>query len=189
MKKAFKIFLAIFTILLIILVAFVALIFLDLVAYTATSSQLLQSSDTSLGKALVLYDPGLTGAATRVAQKVATDLQAKKLTVMLAGIKSSVAANTTGYDVIVIGGPIYAGGPTNSVKDTLHALVLNHDQNARIGIFGSGKGPTSPEDVAQIRQAIPIRSDSSLRDAIVVKIGESEDLDARALDFVNQLVG
>ena len=50
------------------------------------------------------------------------------------------------------------------------------------------QGATSPEDIAQIKQSIPVRSDATLQNAVVVKIGSSEDLNARAQDFVNQLV-
>lgn len=188
MRKLLKIILAIFAVLIIIVAIVGAIFFLDLVAYTATGSQTLPASGTPMGTALVLYDPGLTGAATRVAEKVAAELQNQSLTVILAGIKSSAAANTTGYDVIVIGGPIYAGTPTASVKDALNALVLNHDQDTRIGVFGSGQGPTSQEDVAQIKGALPSSADTAMQNAVVVKIGETEDLDARVSDFVNQLV-
>jgi hypothetical protein len=67
-------------------------------------------------------------------------------------------------------------------------LVLNYDQGAKIGVFGSGSGATSPEDIAQIRHSLPERADETLQDAIVVKIGNGENINARAQDFVNQLV-
>ena len=122
MRKIFKIILAIFAVMIIIVVAFAAIIFLDIAAYTATGSQTLTPSGTSVGKALVTYDPGLSGTLKDVADKVASDLQAQNYTVTLAGIKSSAAANTSGYKIIVVGGPIYAGSPTGSVKDCLNNL-------------------------------------------------------------------
>ena len=151
-------------------------------------SRTLTPNGTSVGKAIVIYDPGLSGTAKGVADKVAIGLQSKGYTVTLAGVKSSAAAHTTGYDVIVIGGPIYAGELTNSIKDKLSSLVLSHGQSARIGVFGSGQGATSLEDIAQIKHSIPIHSDTTLQDATVVKIGSSEDLNARTQDFVNQLL-
>ena len=43
--------------------------------------------------------------------------------------------------------------------------------------------------VAQIKNAVPaLQTGGSLSNAIVIEIGESEDLDARAQDFVNQLI-
>jgi menaquinone-dependent protoporphyrinogen IX oxidase len=132
----------------------------------------------------VIYDPGLSGTCKGVADKVASDFQVRGYTVTLAGVKSSATGITSGYNIIVVGGPVYAGGLTSSTKDTLANLVL--DQGGKIGVFGSGQGATSPEDITQIKQSIPVRSDSTLQNAIVVKIGSGEDLNARAQDFVNQ---
>jgi len=188
MRKIFKLILAIFAIIIIAVVAFGAIVFLDVAGYMATGSQTLTPTGTSFGKAIVIYDPGLSGTAKGVADKVAIDLQAKGYTVTLAGVKSSVATNTKGYDIIVIGGPVYAGGLASSAKAAVESLVLNHEQGAKIGVFGSGSGATSPEDIAQIRQSIPERSDETLQNIITVKIGSGEDLNARAQDFVNQLV-
>jgi flavodoxin len=180
MRKAIKIILAVFAVLILAIVAFGAVIFLDIAAYTATGSTTLASSGTSAGDALVVYDSGLSGAAKGVADKVAADLQAKNYTVTLAGIKSSAASNTVSYSIIVAGGPIYAGTPTSSVKDFLSNL--HPTANVKVGVFGSGSGATTPEDVAQIKGAITAPSN-----AVIVKIGQNEDLNARAADFVAQL--
>jgi flavodoxin len=185
LRKVFKIILAIFAVLIIIVVSFGAIIFLDVAAYTATGTQTLTPTGTSVGKALVIYDPGLSGTAKTVANQIASNLQTQKYTVTLAGIKSSVAANAAGYSIIVVGGPVYAGSLTSSVKGTLSNLTP--DQGAKVGIFGSGQGATTPEDVTQLTQSIPTNSDSHLQNAVVVKIGQPEDLNTRAQDFVNQL--
>jgi flavodoxin len=187
MHKLVKIGLVIVIILVIIFAIFAALFVLDIVAYTATGSQILTPDGTAVGKALVLYDPGLSGTASKVATKVAEDLQAQNYTVHLLGIKNADASYTTGFDIVVVGGPIYAGSPTASVKDAVNNL--HPDVGSVVGVFGSGQGATSAEDIAQIKAAIPaLGSSGSLSSAVVVKIGESEDLDARAQDFVNQLV-
>ena len=187
MRKIFKIILAIFTVIIILVVAFGLMIFLDFAAYTATGSQTLTPTGTSVGKALVVYDPGLSGTAKGVADKVASDLQAQSYTVTLAGIKSSAASHTAGYSIIVVGGPIYAGSPTASVKDDLKNL--KPDSETKVGVFGSGQGPTSQSDIDMIKSSVPALSNNgSLSNAIVVKIGSSEDLNTRAQGFVNQLV-
>ncbi|MCW3995278.1 MAG: flavodoxin domain-containing protein [Candidatus Bathyarchaeota archaeon] len=185
MRKIFKIFIVIFATLVVLFAAFAAVIFLDLAAYGATASETLTPTGASIGNAIVIYNPGLTGASKTVAEKVASSLQAKGYTVTLAGVKSQAAANTAWYSIIVVGGPVYAGGLTASVKDTLSNIVIA--DGAKVGIFGSGQGATTPQDIIQIQQSLPTRSDSALSKAIIVKIGESEDLDARAQDFVNQL--
>jgi menaquinone-dependent protoporphyrinogen IX oxidase len=188
MRKIFKIVLAVFAILIIAVVSFAAVLFLDLAAYTATGTKTLNPSGTSVGTALVVYDPGLSGTAKAVAEKVAADLQAQNYTVTLAGVKSSAAGNTSGYSIIVVGGPVYAGALTSSVKDSVSHLPA--DSGGKVGIFGSGQGATSTEDIAQIKQSIgaPLQSNLSLANAVVVKIGETEDLANRAQDFVSQLL-
>jgi flavodoxin len=186
MRKALKIILAIFAAIIIIAAIFGALFFLDLAAYTATSSQTLTPTGTSIGKALVVYDQGLSANSKNVADKVASDFQAQNYTVTLAGIKSSDASKTVGYTIIVAGGPIYAGSPTSSVKDFLGNL--KPDTGAKVGVFGSGQGATTPSDVAAIKDAVPALKSGDLQNAVIVKIGEKEDLIVRASDFVNQLI-
>jgi flavodoxin len=183
MRKIFKIILALFAVIIIIVVAFGAIIVLDLAAYTATGSQTLTPTGTSIGKAIVIYDPGLSGTAKEVADKIAADLQTKSYTVTEAGVKSSAASTTTDYNIIVVGGPVYAGALTSSVKDSLNGISIA--ESSKVGVFGSGQGPTSPDDIAQLKQSMPTRA--NLSNAVVVKIGSSEDLGTRAQDFVNQL--
>ncbi len=186
MNKILKIILAVFAVIIILIVAFAAVVLLDVAAYTATGKETLTPSGASMGTAVVLYDPGLSGTSTKVAQQVAADLKDLNLTVTLAGIKSSV--DPTEYNIIVIGGPVYAGAPTASVKDALGSLQVG--SSSIVGVFGSGQGATSAEDVAQIRSAVPaLQSGGELSGAVVVKIGEGEDLAARAADFVGQLIG
>ena len=121
-RKILKIILAVFAVLIIIAVLLAGIVFLDVAAYTATGSETLSPTGTSVGKALVVYDPGLSGAAKDVASKIANGLQSKGYTVDFTGIKSGVATNPSGYNIIVVGGPIYAGSPTSSVKAFLNSL-------------------------------------------------------------------
>jgi flavodoxin len=186
MRKVFKIVAAVIIAIIILVVAFVAVAFLDLAAYTATGSQTLTPTGTSLGKAIVVYDPGLSGAAKGVADKVASDLQASGYTVTLAGIKSSAATHIAGYSIIVVGGPVYGGSLTASVRDCLNNL--KPDQGVKIGVFGSSGGSTTPSGVTMLRNSVSALSNNgTLLQAIAVKIGQSENLTARASDFVSQL--
>jgi hypothetical protein len=93
MRKIFKLILAIFASIIIIVVAFGAIIVFDIAAYTATVSQTLTPTGTSIGKAIVIYDPGLSGTVKGVADKIAADLQAKSYTVTETSIKSSFASS------------------------------------------------------------------------------------------------
>jgi flavodoxin len=184
-RKVFKIIIVIITVLIVIFAVFAAMFVLDISAYTATGSQTLTPDGTSVGKALVLYDPGYSGNSKKVADQVAADLQTKNYTVTLAGIKSADAQNTAGYGIIVVGGPIYASTPTASVKDYLNNLRI--DVGTAVGVYGSGQGATTPEDIAQIKNGVATLQSGVLENAVVVKIGETEDLNARAQDFINQL--
>ncbi len=187
MRRIFKIIIAVFAVIIIVVVALGAIVLLDLAAYTATGSQILPATGSEMGTALVLYDPGLTGASTKVATQVADDLQSQGLTVTLAGIKSSAASDISGYTVIVVGGPVYAGAPAASVKDAINNLHV--DSTTVVGVYGSGQGATSPDDVAQIKNSVStLQSGGDLSNAVIVKIGETEDINARASDFVNELL-
>jgi flavodoxin len=187
MRKILKIILAVFAVLIIIAVLLAGIVFLDLAAYTVTGSETLSPAGTSVGKALVVYDPGLSGATKNVASKIATDLQAEGYVVDLAGIKSSTVANTSGYKVIVVGGPIYAGGPTSSVKAFLSNLTPA--QGVSVGVFGSAGGAQETNDTAIVsKQVAALPSDSALTLSAVAKIGSSEDLNTRSTDFVTQLL-
>jgi flavodoxin len=165
MRKIFKIILAIFAVLIVVVVGFAAAIFLNFSALTATGSETLTSTGASVGKALVVYDPGLSGAAKGVADKVASDLQADGYTVTLAGVRSETASDTTGYDIIVTGGPIYAGAPTSSIKDYLNNL--SPDQGTSVGVFGSGSGSQEDSDVRYDQR----RSYSAFRRRFLVERG------------------
>ena len=110
-----------------------AIFFLDLSSYTASGSQTLNPSGPSVGRALVVYDPGLSGAAQKAAQMVAQDLQQKGYVVDLAGVKSSAASNLSGYGIIVAGGPMYFGQATSSIDDFLNGV--GPQQNAKLGVF------------------------------------------------------
>jgi flavodoxin len=187
MRKILKIILAVFAVLIIIAALLAGIVFLDLAAYTATGSETLSPAGTSVGNALVVYDPGSSGAAKGVASKIANGLQSNGYTVDFAGIKSGAAANTSGYNIIVVGGPIYAGVPTSSVKDFISNLTPA--QGVKLGVFGSGSGPQEQSDIEQITNTIAgLPNGSSLTDAVVVKIGSSEDLNTRSTDFVTQLL-
>jgi len=187
MRKIFKIILILFAILIIVGVVLAGLVLLDVPAYTATGVQTFAPTGASVGNALVVYDPGFTGAAKSVAEKVALNLQSNGYTVVFAGIKSSAAGITDGYSVIVAGGPIYAGGPTSSVKDFLSSIDYTID--AKVGVFGSGSGAQEQADIDQIRSAIAgLPNGDALSDAVVVKIGSNEDINLRTFDFAIELI-
>ncbi|MCW4004992.1 MAG: hypothetical protein NWF04_00125 [Candidatus Bathyarchaeota archaeon] len=181
-----KIFIKIVAIVVGIGIVFGVAVATDFSAYMATDSETLSPMGASVGSALVVYDPGVTGAAKGVAQAVAYDLQNQSYTVTLAGVRSEAAANISGYKIIVAGSPIYAGVPTASVKDFLGNITST--QGIVLGVFGSGSGPEEPSDIEMITNALAeLPNADVLADAVVVKIGTGEDLSVRSADFVARL--
>jgi len=69
---------------LVVVIAGVGVIALDVMSYTATGSESLNPTGTSVGHALVVYNPGVSGEAKSAAQKIASDLRAKGYEVKLA---------------------------------------------------------------------------------------------------------
>jgi hypothetical protein len=122
MREVFKIIIIVLAVLLIVSGVTAVVLFGDAVSYTATGSETLSPTGAAVGKALVVYNPGLPGGAKDAASKIAVGLQSNGYMVVLAGVRSAVAGNTSGYDAIVVGGPIYAGKPVGSIQGYLNGL-------------------------------------------------------------------
>ena len=149
MRRKFKIILTVFLALVIIAAVGLSVIFLDVAAYTATGTQTLTGPAGVYAKALVVYDPGLTGAPKDFADKVAADMQTHGFTVNLAGIKSSTAtANLNQYSIIVVGGPVYSGNAAASVRSYLSNL--KPASQTVVGVFGVGSFNYPNQNVAPL---------------------------------------
>lgn len=119
----------------------------DIMSYTDTGSKVLNPAGAPVGKALVVYNPGVSGAAKNAAATIAGDLQSKGYTVDLAGVRSTAAANISGYDVVIAGGPMYFGRVSNSVDAYLTALKPQKD--VALGVFGTtGSAQFNDGDIA-----------------------------------------
>lgn len=168
--------------------ASMGLVIFDLVSYTATGSETLSSAGVPAGSALVVYDPGLTGTARSAATEIAGDLRAKGYTVQLAGVRSSAAANTTGYDVIVVGGPTYAGNLSSSAKAYLGNL--HPAAGTTVGVFATGGVAPEREDPAYLREFVTGQpNDSPLAIKLCAKLLSGDDLKQKSSEFVAGLVG
>jgi len=185
MRKLFKIILSIFIIVMAVLIACAAVIALDVAGALATDTHLLPHGEP-IGQALVVYSPGLSGGAKDVATKIGYNLQDKGYNVVLAGIKSSAAEDISGYNVIVVGGPIYADSPTKTVQEYL--ANLSPTENQKIGVFGYGTLSSDNSDYsAVLKEVTKLPEDNSLTVNAVVKVASGADVDAQCQDFVNRL--
>ncbi|MGA9140722.1 MAG: flavodoxin domain-containing protein [Methanocella sp.] len=118
------------------MIAFLTILSADLLSSFATGSERLAPDGIPAGKALVVYNPGLSGAPKDAATQIAADLQSAGYEVVLAGIGSAAAANLSCYDVIVAGGPVYGGKASSSVQSYLKTMYPPTD--AKIGAFATG---------------------------------------------------
>jgi hypothetical protein len=117
-------------------IAFSTIMSADLLSSVATGSERLAPDGIPAGKALVVYNPGLSGSPKDAATQIAADLQSAGYEVVLAGIGSAAAANLSCHDVIVVGGPVYGGKVSSSVQSYLKAL--NSPVNTTVGAFATG---------------------------------------------------
>lgn len=173
-------------ILLIVVVALSAVAFISFnMGNMATISETLDVKGTIVGNALVVYDPSITTNTKNVASMIANELQAKGYKVELAGIKSVNAGNTSGYDIIVIGGPIYGGESGAAVKAYLKALKPS--QGTKIGVFATGD-PHTTDEVQIKKQVVPIPENSALQINAVMNVALDEDKNKKCAVFVDNLL-
>ena len=186
MRKILKIVLIAFVVFIIAAIGSVGIIMADVAGNLATDVKALPNG-AAIGKALVVYDPGLSGGAKDVATKIGYNLQTSGYDVTLAGVKSSAAANITGYAVIVVGGPIYAGKPASTVQAYLNSL--NPSAQVKVGAFGFGDVKVDNSDSTAVMQDVaPLPSGSSVTFDAVIKILSSDNIDSRCAEFVTDLL-
>ncbi len=186
MRKIFKIMIAVFALLIIIAVASFSIVILDVAGSLATDTHPLPNG-APIGQAIVVYDPGLSGGAKDTATKIGYKLQTAGYNVVLAGVKSQTAANLTGYDVVVVGGPIYAGKPASSILTYL--ISLSPTSNAKVGVFGYGSIQVDNNNQTAVQQDVaPLQADSTVHLNAVMKVVSGGDVDSNCQDFVNRLL-
>ncbi|WP_048198750.1 hypothetical protein [Methanocella arvoryzae] len=113
------------------LIVAIATIF-DLPGYLATDTEQL-SADNATSKALIVYDPGIMGMGLRTAYWMGEDLRTRGYDVNLSGIRSGDIENATGYEVVIVIGPTYFGGPTGPISAYLKQVQTK--PGARVGVY------------------------------------------------------
>ncbi len=186
MRKILKIILTIFAVLIIVGVTSFSLVIFDVAGNLATDTHPLPNG-AAAGKALVVYDPGLSGGAKDTATKIGYNLQTAGYDVLLAGVKSSAAGNITGYDVIVVGGPVYAGKPASTIQTYLNNLAP--PANAKVGVFGYGSVQLDDSNQTAVMQDVaPLPSGSTVHLSGAVKVVSGGDVDGKCQTFVVDLL-
>ncbi len=186
MRKIFKIIAVVFGVLIIAAIASFSLIMFDVAGSLASGSKPLPNG-AAIGKALIVYDPGLTGGARDIAEKIGYNLQSSGYDVMLAGVKSSQATDISNYKVIVVGGPIYAGKPASSIQSYLNTLTPT--QQTKVGAFGYGMVKVDNTNSTAVKADVAqLPANSQLTLNAVVKITSDEDSNALCANFVSTLL-
>ncbi len=161
-----------------LIVLFLAVALLDLMSYTATGSETLEPEGTPVGKAMVVYSPGLSGQAKQAAKEMAEALRSEGYLVELAGVRSGAASNLTGYDVLIAGGPMYGGKVSSSIDEYLGDVEW-HD-GLRLGVFSTTGGSEHDEgaydslsdQVASLTKDAPPHPDPVVRLILTVNVEE-----------------
>lgn len=186
MRKLFKIILVIFAIVIVSFVALASIVVLDVAGTLATDTHPLPNGAPT-GQALVVYDPGLSGVAKDVATKIGYNLQNSGYNVVLAGVSSSTAKDISSYNVIVVGGPIYAGKPAQTIQTYLS--TLSPAANQKVGVFGSGSVTVDNSNSTAVAQDVAnLPSGSPITLSAAVKITSSSDVNAECQSFVSRLL-
>jgi hypothetical protein len=156
---------------------------LDIASILATGSETIAPTGSPVGRAIVVYSPGLSGAAKDTASRVASKLAALGYTVELAGVKSSTAASATGYDVVIVGGPVYMGKLSSSTGDYLGRLSMK--TGAKLGVFGT----TGTDKFMEIDYNMVSEQVSSLSAGgnVVIKLILTNEIDADCSALVSSI--
>ncbi|HMK53345.1 MAG TPA: flavodoxin domain-containing protein [Methanobacteriaceae archaeon] len=145
-------------------------IFLDLMSYTGRSSKSMTPPGNVTGRALVVYNPGISGMAKAAANDIASELQSRDYDVKLAGVRSADAIHTSDYDVVIVGGPLYMGKLTKSISDYFKTLKLQKE--VKLGVFATtGSDQFHSEDFQMLtKQVEMLTADTPLNKKITIKL-------------------
>jgi flavodoxin len=168
------------------ILAVMSVFFFDLWSMTAGGSETLNPAGNVTGHALVVYNPGITGGAKSAADLIANDLKAGGYSVTLAGVKSGAASDVSAYDVIVVGGPIYAGNASGSIKSYLQSL--HPTASTKIGVFGYGSVKIDNSDMSAVVNNVASIPAGTLNVKAAMKLTGEDDKATRCAAFVNELL-
>lgn len=154
----------------VVVIVGLAFIFLDLMSYTAKGAEFMSPAENVKGNALVVYNPGISGMAKNAANDIADELKTAGYNVELAGVRSTSAAKTSGYDVIIAGGPMYFGKASKSIDTYLKILKLQKE--AKLGVFTTtGSEQFNSEDFQSLTKQVEMLTvDSSLNKKAAIKL-------------------
>ena len=156
-----------------IIVGIIVLIILISVAALAVGNSRSHDSETIKpdgninGKAIIVYDPGLSGGTKTAADYMAQDLKEKGYEVKIAGVKSTDSAEISGYDLLIVGSPTYGAKPTEPITAFLESL--KNPGNLTVGVYALSGGDTQDAEIIMA----DILKNNSIPVKVSVKYGHS----------------
>jgi menaquinone-dependent protoporphyrinogen IX oxidase len=180
--KAAKIIGVLILIFIVLMVAMIAFLKFDIMSYTATGSETIKGNSTA--QALIVYDPGLSGNPENVANLMASDLNARGYNVTVAGIRSNGISDASEYSVVIVGGPIYYGSPTDPVRSYLQNVKLS--ENSKVGVYALGMSEDQPGQGSYVMAGD--LTNRSVTPKASMKLLTNETYDAKCNDFVSKVV-
>jgi hypothetical protein len=125
----------IIALLMVVIIVGLVFIFRDLMSYTATGKESMSPSRNIIGNALVVYAPGISGMAKNAVYDIANKLKYKSYHVDLVGVRSAAVIDTSDYDIIIAGGPMYFGKVSKSIDTYLKTIKLHAE--VKLGLFAT----------------------------------------------------
>jgi hypothetical protein len=132
-KNLKRVVLLTLVVVIVVSVIVVAAVFKDFAGSSANDSQTLAPSGTPVGRAMVVYNPGLSGQAKDAAMAMGEQLRVQGYEVTVAGVSSEAAVNLTNCEVVIVGGPMYGGKCSSSIESYLRSFEPKNEM--RLGVF------------------------------------------------------
>lgn len=171
------------TVVILVIFGVMGFIMFDVMSYTANGSETFNPSGNVIGNALVVYDPGISGEAGTVALNIAKELQKKGYEVDYVGINNKQAKNTSKYDLIVVGGPIYAGKASSSVRSYLSNLKPAN--GTKVAVFATGQDKDIMRNLSLLKSEVaPVSGNNQLKIDAVGKFITGENNNQNITVFV-----
>lgn len=168
-------------------IAAMGIITLDLMNYTATGAETLNPTGEVVGTALVVYSPGLSGAAKNAAVDIAGDLKSRGYNVTLTGVKNEAATKTSGYDIIIVGGPMYFGKASSSIETYLKGVKIPTD--AKLGVFTTtGSAEFNNEDMELLEKQVALLQDNLANNTVTKTLRSGDKTHIDSADLINKVI-
>lgn len=104
----------------------------------------------------------------------------------LAGINNKKAKNTSNYNLIVLGGPIYAGKASSSVQTYLN--TLKPDYGTKIAVFATGSDKDVIKNAVLLKKEVaPLSNSTQLKIGAVEKFIYGENNNQNIMIFVGSV--